>query len=822
MKTRFILCITVLFVCHPLLWSQALTMQLPQSGSGAAGSTSASGTPGAGPTELPDDPSPASDLPIAQVAPASPIGEPVHISSNVQSKMGDLFTLSGEVEIRYRDYVVRADTATYNNATSTVEATGHLQLDGGPDDEHVTADHGTIDLDKQQGHFFDVIGTIGLRSAPHTKPIYTSPNPFIFTGREVFKDGPDRYRVLGGSMTSCRLPKPDWRLLSAAITVRDGKASARNSIFKLLQVPVFYLPYVTHPVDSEGRQSGFLIPTFATSSTKGTIFGEEVYWAINRSMDVALGAEYYSKRGFAPHGQFRVKGRGQNFLDARFHSLFDRLPPATNQGGEDILVDGRYDFNPHTRAVADIEYLSSYLYRQAFEENFAIAISSEVKSQAFVTRSYRGISESIRFDRYQSFESQLPLVEVRILHTPTLSVEATDHMLPRSRLTWGFYGAAGGLSRSEPGLQTSRFVGRTDLYPRLVLPLAFRGWNFRPEIAVRDTFYTKSENLESGVPTQRDSSLNRKDFEAGFELHPPVLERDFTAPWLIHLLGGELRHTIETDARYQYVSGIHNFRSVLRFDDTDIASDTNEVEYSMTHRLFLRHMQSHPCKQSQTPAANGECGVGTSDWLSWQIAQKYFFDPRFGHAVIPGTRNVLTTTLDLTGVAFLTNPRYTSPIVSRLRMRSTSATDLEWDLDYDTRLGRITSSNVFATYRHDDYSIAVGHAKLDAPEGTVSPTSAANLAAATSNYNQLRLLFSYGNPSHPGFSAAANAGYDLGLNSLQFGGIQTAYNWNCCGISVEYRRFALGSARNENQYLYNFTLAGIGTAGNLRRAAKIF
>ena len=59
-------------------------------------------------------------------------------------------------------------------------------------------------------------------------------------------------------------------------------------------------------------------------------------------------------------------------------------------------------------------------------------------------------------------------------------------------------------------------------------------------------------------------------------------------------------------------------------------------------------------------------------------------------------------------------------------------------------------------------------------------------------------------------------------SAVQFGGAQASYNWNCCGLSFEYRRYALGSVRNENQYLYSFTLAGIGTAGNLKRSERIF
>jgi LPS-assembly protein len=57
---------------------------------------------------------------------------------------------------------------------------------------------------------------------------------------------------------------------------------------------------------------------------------------------------------------------------------------------------------------------------------------------------------------------------------------------------------------------------------------------------------------------------------------------------------------------------------------------------------------------------------------------------------------------------------------------------------------------------------------------------------------------------------------------VQYGSLQTSYNWNCCGFSVEYRKYELGSVRNENAYRFNFTLANIGTAGNLRRAERLF
>ena len=57
---------------------------------------------------------------------------------------------------------------------------------------------------------------------------------------------------------------------------------------------------------------------------------------------------------------------------------------------------------------------------------------------------------------------------------------------------------------------------------------------------------------------------------------------------------------------------------------------------------------------------------------------------------------------------------------------------------------------------------------------------------------------------------------------LQYGGIQAVYNWDCCGLTVGYRRFALGSARDETQWLYSFTLANFGSPGDIHSTNTVF
>ncbi len=52
---------------------------------------------------------------------------------------------------------------------------------------------------------------------------------------------------------------------------------------------------------------------------------------------------------------------------------------------------------------------------------------------------------------------------------------------------------------------------------------------------------------------------------------------------------------------------------------------------------------------------------GSRELISWRLAQKYFFNENFGGAVIDGRRNIFDTTLNFSGIAFLTEPRAIAP-----------------------------------------------------------------------------------------------------------------------------------------------------------------
>jgi len=152
-------------------------------------------------------------------------------------------------------------------------------------------------------------------------------------------------------------------------------------------------PFATHPVDKESRQSGFLMPSVARSSTKGTVVGTPTIGPSSRMMDATLGAEYFSLRGWSQRGEFRAMPTEHSYLDLNYFGVIDRGigTPPLKEGGENVRLNSAGTIDGF-RAVANIDYLSSFLFRLAFNEVFSQAVYSEVKSQAFLSKSADGIS----------------------------------------------------------------------------------------------------------------------------------------------------------------------------------------------------------------------------------------------------------------------------------------------------------------------------------------------------------------------------------------------------------------------------------------------
>jgi LPS-assembly protein len=848
-RNRFL--ITATFLCHLILAPPLVTSQLLSDVQGISSQKTAA---------MEHD----SNTPCARQAKSWETDEAV-ICAVRQEKDGSIYKLHEDVEIHYRMYILRADEVTYNSDTGEANATGHFSLDGGPNDDHIKASHGTYNLTTETGRFYDVTGSTGLQFRG-SRVILTSTAPFTFTGKMVEKTSSDHYLVYDGTITTCELPHPKWMFQAHKIVVDvGGNAQIYHSKFLLRGFPVLYFPFATHPVQREARQSGFLLPSVGRSSIKGDIVGESFYWAINRSIDTTLGAEYFSKRGWSQRGEFRARPSDRSYIDLNYFGVIDRGLNGVKEGGENARLNAEGNFHGF-RAVANVDYLSSFLFRLAFNEVFAQAVNSEVKSQGFLAKVVDGFFLSGMAERYQNFfqttnangtPSNPPSYDaIKILHAPSFDASSVDRPLVNSPFYWSFDASVGGLARTDPGgcvaqlnlpvacvppFRTGNLLGRFDLNPEISLPLLFRGWSLRPDLTLRETYYTERFVPLTGLA--ETDPINRRALETGVELRPPAVERIFDKEFL----GRRWKHVIEPRIVYRYVTGVDNFANILRFDERDILSDTNEIQYGFVTRLYAKKStpiedcgpimsmltvggagpeQNIPWLHPDTrPNAGCVTGPPVREVVTWEVAQKYFFDPTFGGAVVPGQRNVFAATADLTGIAFVTEPRHLSPIVSRLRVETSQRTDTEWDVDYDFQLGRINASTLLANYHVGPFTVGGGDALLAIPQPGASVIAAASSLAAGSSaqkFQQFRVALGYGASNKRGFSAASSFGIDAETGLLQFATAQTTYNWDCCGMTAEYRRYAIAHVRNENLFRFTFTLANIGSFGNLRRQERLY
>lgn len=803
--------------------------------------------------------------------------QPVEINARQCEKNNDTYLLIGDVEIKFTDYVFHGDMVTYDATSGEVTTTGNAALDGGSRDMHIKASHASYNVRSRTGKFYDVTGTTGARYQGKNVAL-TSSSPIQFSGRMVEQTGPDEYVLHEGSVTSCELPHPKWVFNAGTIILRvGGSARIYNSTFRLKGVPIIYLPFASAPVERLGRQSGFLIPSAGTSTAKGQFVGDSYFWAINRSADATLGASYLSKRGWSLIEGFRAKPSQKSFINFNYFQVLDRgivqdvqqvgAPPGTtvptklNQGGEDIKLNAETTFAHDVRGVASLDYLSSFAFRLAFTDNFSQAVNSEVKSTAFVTKSFNdlnGISLNAFGSRYQNFQSSTNNDDaISISHIPGLEVDNVDQRIPGTPLYGSYDVAAEGLRRTELNFTTQGVVGRFGASPEVSLPIRLGGWLFRPSAQLNDTFYTQQQVLQTipGQATPQESPihnvLNRRAIGGSLELRPPALAKEFDGEFL----GRKFKHTIEPRIVYRYTNGVEKFSDIIRFDYRDILSNTNEVEFGVVQRLYSKHAHT-ACQdrdqsndnsgsagsstQPSTPAASAvskaDCApAGADEFITWEVKAKHFIDSSFGGAVVNGTRNVLATTVDFSGVAFLTDPRRFSPIVSKLRLRTSKNSDVQWQLDYDTKKGRINASTFYTTLHFGNFFVEGSHAYLQAPGDVAtdalgnplptcaSPHKVSEPTCVLPVFNQLRALMGYGNPTKRGWSAAANTGVDSEFSLLQYSGAQTSYNWDCCGISFEYqRRFSIANLSNENQYRFSFTLANIGSFGDMKRQTRLF
>jgi LPS-assembly protein len=690
--------------------------------------------------------------------------------------------------------LLSADEIDYDQEKGYAEARGNVKFDHFAGGEHLEADKVEYDLKNETGKYYNVRGSspAKIESRPG---VLTTTSPFSFEAQwaERMKN---RYVLHDGFITNCKLPKPWWKLRGSEFDVIPGdRAIARNSVFWLKRVPLFYTPRFYKALDRAPRKSGFLTPNIGTSSRRGKMFGGGYYWAINRSYDATYRAQLFTQRGVAHHVDFRGKPSERSEFNYILYGVNDRgLKTETGErrppeSGYLMTFSGRADLGNGYIGRADVNYLSSFAFRQAFTESFYEAIFSEVHSTVYVAKHWSSFDLNFVATRVENFLSTTPDDKVSLRRMPSVEFRTRDRQVNERILpVWiSLDSNASFVRRSQRSFTTAQFIDRLDVEPRVMTALRWKDFNLIPSFSLRETSYGSSFDDEGNITGKGELRSSR---EFGLELTTPSLSRVFEKPpsWL----GKKAKHVIEPRASFRYVSGVDDFQRIIRFDESELVTNTKELEVSLVNRLYVKDSRDN-----------------VYEALSWTIAQQRYFDPTFGDAIVPGQRNVVLSSARLTAYTFLDTPRNYSPIVSILRGSPRPGLGFEWHADYDPARGHFVNSGLRIDGRvAKNYFLSVGHNQVR------------STPVLTPKANQLHGIFTFGQENRRGWSAGFMAVYDYTQSVMQWVQTQVTYNTDCCGWSVQYRRFGVG--RQENQFRVAFLVANIGSFGTLKRQERMF
>jgi LPS-assembly protein len=747
-----------------------------------------------------------------------------------------IFVYTGNVDATIGIYRLQADKLTYYEATQRLIAEGHVVFDQG-ELQRITGTRAEFNARTKLGFFVNATGF--TNQTEDGTVVY-------FTADRAEKVAPNRVVITNGTVTACDEDSPKWSFTAkrAEITMND-RVRARHPAFRIKGVPVLPLPYVSVSIKRHDRASGFLTPTFSGSGQKGFRISNAYYQTLGRSADVTLRNDIFTARGLGVGADVRTRANSRSFLYFGFYTVKDRIFGAKadathpDQGGSSFYANGVHYFQNGFIAAVDVGVTSNLAFRQVFSDDVQRAISPEERSQVFINKN----TDSYSFNFLaRSQVTSVPNTRIRIRQLPSVQFDKRPSPLDffkKLPVYFSFESGFEGMSRKETvenlaafqaagnlnPLITPSLVQRLRVKPRISVPFNFGGWTATATGTLDGTYYSNSLDPATRLVLGRD--LTRFFAEFDFDLRPPALAKNF-----YHSDGTlRFRHVVEPYLTYRRIGGVGNPNRTILFDYIDAVADTNEIEFGLTNRFFTRRSTENV--SGRAPASGktangkgeGEASPLTSqpyEALSITVRGKYFFDPFFGGALVPGRRNQFYPIDTFSGFTYGGVPRRFSPlnVETRYRPNNILTADVRTDIDVSSfgvrdlavSFGYAPHRSLIQAFTTFYYTRAVSLApSLERFADPLTGKEAGTLKGA-----QWSPTVFLGIPDK-GLFGGASVFFDFqnrpGKNSpLVSTTFTLGYTWDCCNITVQDFFYNLG-LRKENRVVFSFRLNGIGTFG---------
>lgn len=491
----------------------------------------------------------------------------------------------GEVELRYGELLLRADTLSYDQPNDLARAEGSVEVSRGG--AVVRGPAVQLFVDRFEGEF--------------TQPSYF----FSQTGgggqaRSLRFLGQQRLRAEAATYSSCPAVEPGqtpaWEL-SAQTLRMDFEANeglATGAVLRFQGVPILAAPALSFPLSSE-RKSGWLPPNLGLDNRSGFELGLPYYWNIAPQRDATLTPFMMTRRGMGLDSEFRyleAEHRGQlNLAWLPWDRVAERKRWALNLANSGELgMDWKYRLN--AERVSDDNYWKDLPKRISSPTQRLLA--SDLQLGRMHSFSWGEATAYARVQQWQLLQGTdlAARFESPYQRTPQIGVRlssAADEGVLAGFIPWGRKARLeGGLELEynrfdlpREALSTQLMTGsRVHALGHVSLPMGGAAWWLIPKLSINAASYSLDQPLADG---RRSASRTVPTFSID---HGWIFERQ------TRLFGRELQQTLEP--RLLYVNTAYRDQSALpNFDaapkDFNFDSIYTENQFSGVDRVSDAH-----------------------------------------------------------------------------------------------------------------------------------------------------------------------------------------------------------------------------------------
>ncbi len=494
------------------------------------------------------------------------------ISDRSSAKIGDSANFNGNVSFSQGSRRVYADNAIFDQANQRLDAKGNLVF------QHelftVTADSLSAEMKNNRAELNEAEYWL------HGQQIHGAAKKL-----EITQD--NNLHLSKTNFTTCPPGDNSWILEAGKIEIDSEEEWGElwNAKLKIADIPVFYLPYMTVPV-SEKRKSGFLFPTFSSSTTNGVEIATPYYWNIAPEYDLTFTPHYMTERGLFLKNEFRYLAGDtqQGQINAEFLGSDDMLPNNDDRYLYHWEHSGKIDDN--WRVLANFTDVSDNNYFNDLDSDVLRATDNQISRIGEIAYFERNWDISARVQDIKVLgENESPYQVM-----PQLSFNYRTPALWRG-LDFSFLGEATSFRHKDDDYASAQ---RLHLEPTISLPIHGPVGSLTSELKLMQTNYWQDTN-DSGL----DEDVSRTIPQV--RIHGQINFERYT-----DYLGENYRQTLEPQFQYLYVG--HEDQSAIglydtarlqddyyglfrdrRFSGLDRIADANQMTLGLTTRLFDEH-----------------------------------------------------------------------------------------------------------------------------------------------------------------------------------------------------------------------------------------